>query len=147
MRKIEIPKVTIGGEEFPIYCDLYVLSQIQQRMDINDFERGIIGAEIIRDENGEPIRDDDGRLKLRFGKYDIDALILGLTCMINEGLIIDAEQTGTEHEPIEEKYIARICDMPLIELSNLVHETFGRCLTAKKNEPPEAPNQKKNISK
>ena len=147
MRKIDIPVVTIGGEEFPIYCDLYVLSQIQEKMDINDFERGIIGAEIVRDENGDPEHLENGRLKLEFGKYDINALILGLTCMINEGMLIDAEQTGKEYEPVEEKYIARICDMPLVSLSNLVHETFGRCLISKKNEPKKVTSRRKNTSK
>lgn len=147
MRKIDIPTVEIGGEEFPIYCDLYVLSKIQEKMDINDFERGIIGAVIVRDENGDPVHNENGRLKLELGKYDIDALIMGLTLMINEGLLIDAEQTGREYEPVEEKYIARICDMPLVNLSNLVHETFGRCLVSKKNEPRKATTRKKSISK
>lgn len=147
MRKIDIPTVEIGGEEFPIYCDLYVLSKIQEKMDINDFERGIIGAVIVRDENGDPVHNENGRLKLELGKYDIDALIMGLTLMINEGLLIDAEQTGREYEPVEEKYIARICDMPIVNLSNLVHETFGRCLVSKKNEPRKATTRKKSISK
>ena len=133
MRKIDLPTVTIDGEEYPIYCDLFVLSKIQEKMDINDFERGIIGAEVIRDENGDPERDEDGRLKLVFGKYDINALIMGLTLMINEGLMIDSEQTGKEYEPVDEKYLGRVCDMPLINLSNTVHEAFGRCLIAKKN--------------
>lgn len=133
MRKIKIPKITIGGEKYPIYCDLFVLSQIQERMDINDFERGIIGAEIIRDNDGEPEYDDDGRIRLAFGKYDINALIMGLTLMVNEGLMIDAEQTGKKFEPVDEKYIGRVCDMPLINLSNTVHEAFGRCLVSKKN--------------
>lgn len=134
MRKIDLPTVTIDGEKYPIYCDLFVLSKIQEKMDINDFERGIIGAEVIRDENGDPERDEDGRLKLVFGKYDLNALIMGLTLMINEGLMIDSEQTGKEYEPVDEKYLGRVCDMPLINLSNTVHEAFGRCLVAKKNE-------------
>lgn len=56
MREITLPTVTINGETYPIYCDLFVLSQIQEKMDINDFERGIIGAEIVRDENGDPVQ-------------------------------------------------------------------------------------------
>ena len=147
MRKIKIPKITIGGEKYPIYCDLFVLSQIQDRMDINDFERGIIGAEIVRDKDGEPERDEEGRIKLMFGKYDINTLVMGLTLMINEGLLIDSEQTETEYEPVDEKYIGRICDMSLIDLSNTVHEAFGRCLVAKKNEQAKTPSRRKNTSK
>lgn len=133
MRKIELPTVTINGEDFPIYCDLYVLEKIQERMDINDFERGILGVEIIRDEDGEPVRREDGRIELVRGKYDINALIMGLTLMINEGLAIDSDQTGKELEEMDEKYIGRVCDMPIIELSNTVHEAFIRCLDSKKN--------------
>ena len=132
MRKIELPRVEINGEEYPIYCDLFVLSQIQERMDINDFERGIIGAEIVRDKDGDPEHDEEGRIRLAFGKYDIDALVKGLTLMINEGLLIESEQTGSLYEPVDEKYIGRVSDMPLINLSNTVHEAFGRCLISKK---------------
>ena len=133
MRKIELPTVTINGEDFPIYCDLYVLEKIQERMDINDFERGILGVEIVRDEDGEPARREDGRIELVRGKYNINALIMGLTFMINEGLAIDSDQTGKELEEMDEKYIGRVCDMPIIELSNTVHEAFIRCLDSKKN--------------
>lgn len=147
MRKIELPTVEINGETYPMYCDLYVLSQIQEKMDINDFERGIIGAEIVRDENGDPVRKENGRIEMIFGKYDISALIIGLTLMINEGLLIDSEQTGKEYEPVDEKYIGRVCDIPLVELSNTVHEAFGRCLMSKKNISKGTTSKKKNTSK
>lgn len=147
MRKIELDTILLGGEEYPIYCDLFVLSKIQEKMDINDFERGIVGAEIVRDENGDPEHEEDGRIRLVLGKYNIEMLITGLTLMINEGLLIRSEQEGTEYEPVDEKYIGRICDMQLIELSNIVHQTFGRCLVAKKNEDETTQSRKKNISK
>lgn len=147
MRKIDVPKVRLSGEEFPIYCDLYVLEQIQDRMDINDFERAIIGAKIVRDDNGDPVYEEDGRIRMVFGGYDINALIMGLTLMINEGLLIESEQEETEYDPVDEKYIKRIVDMRLMELSNLVHKAFGRCLNSKKNEEPKKTSKKKNISK
>lgn len=147
MRKIELPTVMINSETYPIYCDLYVLSQIQERMDINDFERGIVGAEIIRDENGEPEHDEDGRIKLQFGKYDINALIMGLTLMINEGLLIESEQTGSEQDPVDEKYIGRTCDLPLVELSNVVHNNLIRCMASKKNKTRKTTSRKRNTSK
>ena len=146
MRKIELPTVQINGEDFPIYCDLFVLSQIQEKMDINDFERGIIGAEIVRNKNGEPEHLEDGRIRYEFGKYNIEALIMGLTLMINEGLLIESEQSGTEYDPVDEKYIGRVCDMPLINLSNTVHEAFGRCLIAKKNTKKKTRSRRKSTS-
>ena len=148
MRKIDIPTVSINGETYPIYCDLYVLSQIQDKMDINDFERGIIGAEIVRDDKGEPVYEENGRIRMVLGKYDINALVMGLTLMINEGLLIESEQSDTEYEPVDEKYIGRVCDLPLIELSNTVHGAFGRCLTSKKNEVrKKTTTRKRNTSK
>lgn len=144
MRDIKLSNITLNGEKYPIYCDLYVLAQIQKKMDLNDFWRGIVGAEIVRDENGEPERyEENGRIKMVFGKYDIDALIMGATLMINEGLLIDSEQHGTEYEPVDEKYIGRICDMPLVELSNVINEAFNRCMESKKN-TEKKPTRKRN---
>lgn len=148
MREITLPTVTINGETYPIYCDLFVLSQIQDKMDINDFERGVLGVEIVRDENGDPVHQEDGSIEMKLGQYDIKALIMGLTLMINEGLLIDSEQKGTPYEPVDETYIGRVCDMPLITLSNTVHNAFGRCLESKKKETPEeTTSQRKNTSK
>jgi len=147
MREIKLPTVTISGEKFPIYCDLYVLQQIQEKMDINDFERGVVGAGIVRDTDGNPVLKEDGRIELEFVGYDINTLIMGLTLMINEGLQIDSEQTGKDFEPVDEKYIGRIWDHPMMELSNTVHEAFGRCLVSKKNEEKKTTSRKKNISK
>ncbi len=132
MRKIDIPTIEINGEEYPIYCDLYVFQQIQEKMDINDFERKIIGAQIIRDEAGQPIYDKDKRFKLEYIGPDINTLIFGLTLMVNEGLLIESEQEDEKYEPVNEKYMARISDMSVIELSNIVHEAFGRCCGSKK---------------
>lgn len=135
MRKIELPTIELNGEEFPFYCDLYVLDKIQEKMDLNDFERSVIGAKIIRDKNGDPEYDENKRIKLVFDKYDIDTLVFGMTLMINEGLTIEADQDGKEYEPVTEKYIGRICDLPLVEMSKTVHEAFGRCCSSKKNKP------------
>ena len=143
MRKIELETVEIAGEEYPIYCDLYVLSQIQEHMSLNDFERKIIGAKIVRNEDGTPKHNDDGRIELVFDEYDINALVLGLTLMINEGLLIQCEQEGSEYEPLEEKDIARSCDLSLPELSSVVSDTFNKCVISKKKKQTKSPNRKK----
>lgn len=147
MRKIELPTIMINGEEFPIYCDLYVLSKIQDKMDLNDFERAILGVEIIRDKKGNPEHDENGRIRLRSGNIDINTLIMGLALMVNEGLLIDSEQTGKEYEPVEEKYLGRVCDVAPIKLSNIIHSAFGRCLESKKKEVKKMPNRKRSASK
>lgn len=147
MRTIELPKITIDGEEYPIYCDLFVLSKIQEKMDLNDFEREILGVEIMRDKDGEPVHDENGRIRLKSSNIDINTLLMGLALMVNEGLLIDAEQTGKEYEPVDEKYLGRVCDVAPIKLSNMVHQAFGRCLESKKKEPMKSGSRKKNTSK
>lgn len=147
MRRIDIPTIEMNGEKYPVYCDLYVFQQIQEKMDINDFERKVIGARIVRDEDGQPVFDKDKRFRLEFVGPDINTLIFGLTLMINEGLLIQSEQENIDLEPVDEKYIARISDMSVIELSNIVHEAFGRCCGSKKNIKQNPRSRKKNISK
>ena len=147
MRKIDIPTIKMNGEEYPIYCDLYVFQQIQEKMDINDFERKVIGARIVRDEAGQPVFDKDKRFRLEYVGPDINTLIFGLTLMINEGLLIQSEQEDMDYEPVDEKYIARISDMSVIELSNTVHEAFGRCCGSKKNIKQSPKNRKRSTLK
>lgn len=144
MRKIELDTIEIDGEEYPIYCDLYVLSQIQERMSLNDFERKIIGAKVIRNEDGTPQHDENGRIKLEFDEYDIHALTVGLTLMINEGLLIQSEQDGTEYKPLEEKDIARNCDLTPTELSSIVSSAFNRSVVSKKKKTEKIRSRKKN---
>lgn len=145
MRRIELDTIEIAGEEYPIHCDLYVLSQIQERMSLNDFERKIIGAKIIRKDDGTPEHDEKGRIKLEFDEYDINALILGLTMMINEGLMIQSEQEGMDYEPVTEKEIARNCSMSLSELSSVVSDAFNRCVISKKKKMTKTQSRKKSI--
>lgn len=133
MRNIEIPTKEIDGIEYPIYCDLYVLSQIQEKMSINEFERGVIGAKIVRDDNGDPMYDDNNRIVLEFDEYKIDAIMLGLSLMINEGLQIKSEQDKTKFKPLTEKELARIGRTSVRELSCIVMEAFNKCFHAKKN--------------
>lgn len=135
MRKIELPVIQLNDEDIlPLYCDLYVLSKIQERMSLNQFERDIIGAVVKRDEGGNPKRDEDGHLQLVFGEYNVSTLIFGLMLMINEGLEIRAEQTGEEYEEVTEKELSRMCEVPLITVSNEVHKAFNRCYIIKKNQ-------------
>lgn len=135
--------VLIGEREYPIYCDLYVLSKIQDKMSINQFERDILGAVIERDEEGEPIRDEKGHIRLVFDKYNIETVLFGLTLMINEGLEIKAEQEESEQEKITEKEIARTCRLPIEKLTEILHTEFLNCLGSKKKEPAKSTSRKR----
>lgn len=134
MRKIEMNTVTIGETEYPIYCDLYVMDQIQQTMSINEYQRGILGAVPIYDREGNPMHDENGYLRLKFERYNLNAMLLGLTAMINEGLQIQYEQDGTEFEPVTEKDIARHCTISLADLSVILNDEFQRAIGIKKKD-------------
>lgn len=143
MRKIELRTIEMAGEEYPVYCDLYVLSKIQDRMSISEFERRILGVEVVRGEDGQPLYNDDNRIRLRTGKYDFETMAFGLALMINEGLEIREDQDGEQCERVTEKEVARICDIGYVELSNILHEEFNRCFEHKKKSKKTQKSQKK----
>jgi len=133
MRKINLNHITISGETFPIHCDLYVLEQIQEKMSLSEFERGILGAVIIRDSDGNPQYDEDNRIKLRFDKYNLNTIAFGLALMINEGITIENEQENKKTELISENYLKRISTTANV-LSDITQKAFNSCFESKKNE-------------
>lgn len=147
MRKIELNTIEIGEEAYPLYCDLYVLSKIQEKMSVNEFERRILGAVILRDNDGNPTYDENNHIKLVFDKYDIDTIIFGLTLMINEGLQIRSDQEGEEYEEVDEKYIARMSTLPIEQISDIIHNEFNRCFNVKKNTVKTTKNRSRKTSR
>ncbi|MBE5830808.1 MAG: hypothetical protein E7306_03605 [Butyrivibrio sp.] len=140
MRKIALKEVEINGEKLPYYCDLFVLSKIQEKMSVAQFERDILGAKPRTDEEGNIIRDEDGRIQLIFDHYVIETMIFGLTLMINEGITVMKDQEECSLGEVNEAYIGRCCTMQPAELSDLLSEEFNRCFAVKKNQTTE--NQK-----
>ena len=134
MRKIKLKTITIGDEKYPIYCDLFVLNRIQDEfnMSINQFERDLIGADVVRDDEGKPKLDDNNKIILKPANINISTLMLALYLMVDEGLTIESEQSGKEYEEITQSYLSRICDLPYTELSSVLHEEFNRCFSRKK---------------
>ena len=134
MRKIKLKTITIGDEKYPIYCDLFVLNRIQDEfnMSVNQFERDLIGADVVRDDEGKPKLDDNNKIILKPANINIRTLMLALYLMVDEGLTIESEQSGKEYEEVTQSYLARICDLPYTELSSVLHEEFNRCFSRKK---------------
>ncbi|MBP3784601.1 MAG: hypothetical protein J6I68_15250 [Butyrivibrio sp.] len=133
MRKINLKEIELNGEKLPYYCDLYVLSKVQDRMSAAQFERDLLGAAPIKNKDGEVERDESGRIKLVFKGYVIETMIFGLTLMINEGIAIKNDQEGTKIEEVDEKFVGRVIDMQPPELSALLIDEFNRCFAVKKN--------------
>lgn len=129
-----LKKITIGGIEYPYKIDLYVLEQIQEHYGtIGQFERDIIGLEFMVDEEGKQMYTEDGEPRMWRVAPKIRAIRMVLPWMINEGLEIEAEDTGKEWEPVTEEKISRKCDVPYTDLAEIIHTEFSRCFSAKKN--------------
>ena len=144
MREIKLNHITIDGEELPIYCDMMVLEKIQEECkSINQFEREILGYVVLKDKDNEPLRNEDGTLKIVVTEPRMKTIMLGLELMVNEGIRIENRQTGSEKEYITREYLAEVNDRPYQELSELLHEEFNRCFASKKKDN-QAMDQKKN---
>ncbi len=144
MRKIELRQITIDDENYPIYCDMFVLQKIQEEYkSINQFERDLMGYVIQRDATGEIKRTEDGKIMLAQGEPVPAAVLLGARLMIDEGMTIEEEQTGIERERLPEKHLGRIIDIPFEDLAKILHEEFSRCFV-KKNPLQKQKNRKKN---
>jgi len=148
MREIKMNQITIDGETYPIYCDLLVLEKIQEEYEsVNQFERELLGYEILRDEKGEPLRAEDGTLLMAAKEPKMKAIMLGLALMINEGIRIDNRQTGACRVYIEKDYLAEVNDRPYSELSEILHAEFNRCFAVKKKDSKTAQTMKKKTHK
>lgn len=134
MREIKLNTIEIDGESYPLYCDLLVLEQIQEQyVSINQFERDLLGYVILKDGNGNPLRNENGTFKMIQTEPRMKTIMLGLELMINEGIRIDNKQTGAEREYITKEYLAEVNERPYTELSDILHEEFNRCFAVKKN--------------
>ncbi len=134
MRKTKMERIEINGTSYPIRCDMNVLEEIQDErgISISQFEREMIGAVILRDEEGKPQINDDMTLKLIKGNPKIKTLMMALELFINEGLAIEAEEKGTKLKRVTESDLRRECDMSPEELSGILHKEFARCVAVKK---------------
>lgn len=145
MKRIELMHIEIDGEEYPLYCDMYVLQKIQDEYkSINQFERDLMGYVVQRDVEGKPRRNEDGSIMLMQGEAVPKAVLLGLRLMIDEGMTIEQEQEGITRDHLPEKHLGRIVDVPFDELARILHEAFSRCFV-KKNQHQKRQSRKKNI--
>lgn len=136
----KLPTITINKVKYPYKCDLIVLESIQKEYrDIFEFERKLKGLEYQLDKNGNRLYDTDGTPIYDRVHFDIRALNLMLPLMINEGLQIDAWQTGKAVELVDSEEIIRKCDIPLYDLWGMAVEEYNRCIFGKKSAQSEQP--------
>lgn len=133
MTDIKLNHIEIDRKSYPIYCSLHVLEKIQEEFEsINQFEREILGLEIIRDEKGEPMRNNEGVILKTQGEPRIRAVSFALREMILDGMRIEERQEGKEPEDITADELIDLCDMNYIDLSFKLHQEFLRCFDSKK---------------
>ncbi len=131
MEKLE--RIMIGGRALPIKIDLNVLEHIQNVYEtVNEFEREIIGAKVARDEKGKVVYDADKKPVFLKTEPSIKAIKMVLPLMINEGLAIEAEETGKSWEPVSDLWVCANCTIAFEVLADIIHEEFKRCFEIKK---------------
>jgi len=147
MKPIEVFHLNIGDEKFPLYCDLNVMDQVQQKYEsISDFERKLMGWKVIHDEDGAPVYEEDGvTLKKEKGDPSISTILDALYLMIKEGQAVEAIQgaaEGSRTEPVtmDELKMATFSSTDFITLSVVLHAVFMKCFI-KKN--PDSQEKKK----
>ena len=122
MKKME--RILIGEKTYPIKIDLNVLESIQDQYGaVNLFEMDLLGLKLQKDE--------DGREIVRVTEPSVKAIRMVLPLMINEGLAIEAAETGKPYNQVTEQEIIPECRIPYNELSRIIHDEFKRCFGKK----------------
>lgn len=131
MEKLE--KITVGDKAYPVKIDLNVLEIIQEEYGtINGFERDILGVRYVKDEDGNQIYDEHKKPKIEILEPSVRAIKLALPAMINEGLSIEADETGSSFVPVTEAQVFRECTIDYEVLAGLIHKEFKKCFVTKK---------------
>lgn len=130
----ELKRIMVGGKTFPIKFDINVLERVQDEYGtINEFERKLRGIEVARDEEGKVIYNEKDKPMLRATKEpSIKAIKTVLPAMINEGLAIEAEETGKSWEPVSELWVLSNCNVSFELLAEMIYEEYKRCFEVKK---------------
>lgn len=131
MEKLE--KITVGDKAYPVKIDLNVLEIIQEEYGtINGFEKDILGVRYVKDEDGNQIYDEHKKPKIEILEPSVRAIKLALPAMINEGLSIEADETGSSFVPVTEAQVFRECTIDYEVLAGLIHKEFKKCFVTKK---------------
>lgn len=129
----KLGRIILGCQTFPVKIDLNVLERIQEEYgSVYEFERKILGLEVARDENGRVIYGDDKKPVMLSVEPSIKAIKTVLPLMVNEGLAIEAEETGKGWEPVNDLWVFSNCSIDFNVLAKMIHAEFKRCFETKK---------------
>ena len=126
-------RIMIGDQTFPIKLDLNVLEYIQEKYGtVHEFERKILGLKIAKDSEGKVMYGEDGKPLWLSVEPSVKAINTVLPMMVNEGLAIEAEDTGRGWEPVSDLWVASNCHIDFNVLAKMIHAEFKRCFEIKK---------------
>ena len=115
--------IKINGKEVPLWCDIYVLNEVQEEYGtIGDFERKLAGIKEIG--KGD-------KKKVYKVEPEVKTIIFALKLMIKEGYKKEA-LLGEEREKEDVEKLVMDVDIPFNLLADMLHNEFRRCFAAKK---------------
>lgn len=128
----ELNYIELSGKRYPIKCDLLVLEKVQDAYgSIGEFEEGLVTWEPELDEEGNRVKDKDGK-DILHGKFPrVKTVNDALVWMAEEGETIAADAEKRKPEAVNRDKIVREVDMALIDLANKLHDEFYRCFNLK----------------
>ncbi len=128
----KLKRIVIAGRSLPIKMDLNVLEHIQNEYGmISEFERDLLGLKPVRDGNGKVVYEGEEPV-MESVEPSIKAIKTVLPFMINEGLAVEAEETGRSWETVSDRWVFANCSIGFVELADIIHEEFSRCFRTKK---------------
>ena len=134
-----LQKITIGGKELPIKCNIGVLAYIQEKYGtVSKFEQMLIGM--------TPITNESGETEYSWTEPSIPAIKDITPLFIREG-IIQAELQGEDYSDIEWKDAFDDFDFNYIEVALALHFEFQRCFHRKKKTNLKATTKKQTTKK
>lgn len=77
--------VILAGKEYPIRCDINVLIEIQEQFEtVSNFEMLMVGVRTVKDENGNVITGEGGKILFQRCDPSLKAIAAILPCMLSE---------------------------------------------------------------
>ncbi len=124
--------ITLSGETYPIRCGMEVLEEIQDRYgSIDEFEKKIMIFEPQRDEDGNPVENEDGNVIGQYMTPRIKDLGDALHMMVTAGLEMEAEESEKPVKKVTRRELLEKADMTPVSLGLALHAELMRCFRTK----------------
>ncbi len=123
-----------GNVTYPYIINLNVLEVLQEKYGtLAAFEREILGIELIKDEDGHVVLDNEGKPAFAVKEPSVRAVNDALIMMVHEGLRLDAIRNGRQCVDISDEEILADCSaIPYREIADKIHDEYFRRFQTKK---------------